>query len=326
MTEPIERVRISAHELMERYPPRWRDRNKRAVFAFACPPGTRYGGEVGFSRWAAMPLPEEVDLAVAEALLEQRPGFYDYEPVLEGAAEWHVNFADPDLFFAYASGLFAQDEMQVLEHPVLGALREALPELGCTARTVVAGAPTPVLVTGVERRLAVATEPDAERGRPRGLYGNAFAAAPVEAVLAATRRIEPPTITNLIAMAAPRPGSGTYRAEEITDVLVTASTGFRAAALESARLRPQGPVVVHSGFWGCGAFGGNRTLMVTLQAIAAAMAGLTRLVLHIGGPEGEEPVAQARELLTELRPVSRVSDLVGRLVARGFPWGLSDGN
>jgi hypothetical protein len=66
--------------------------------------------------------------------------------------------------------------------------------------------------------------------------------------------------------------------------------------------------------------------MVTLQAIAAAMAGLTRLVLHVGGPEGEEPVAQARELLTELRPVSRVSDLVGRLVARGFPWGLSDGN
>ncbi len=32
--------------------------------------------------------------------------------------------------------------------------------------------------------------------------------------------------------------------------------------------------LIHTGFWGCGAFGGNRTLMVILQALAADLAGV----------------------------------------------------
>lgn len=43
------------------------------------------------------------------------PNFYDYQPESEdsSAVEWHVNFADPRLFAAYGSGLFAQDEIRV---------------------------------------------------------------------------------------------------------------------------------------------------------------------------------------------------------------------
>jgi hypothetical protein len=44
-------------------------------------------------------------------------------------------------------------------------------------------------------------------------------------------------------------------------VLATAFTGFSAARLESARLNPSPVVAIHTGFWGCGAFGGNRVLM-----------------------------------------------------------------
>lgn len=40
--------------------------------------------------------------------------------------EWWVNFADPILFVAYAGRLFAQDEIQVAEHPALGHLKEKL--------------------------------------------------------------------------------------------------------------------------------------------------------------------------------------------------------
>ena len=48
-------------------------------------------------------------------------GFYDYRLVLSapGAIEWDVNFADPHLFFACGGPLFAQDEIQVAEHPIL---------------------------------------------------------------------------------------------------------------------------------------------------------------------------------------------------------------
>ncbi|MEX1263094.1 MAG: hypothetical protein WEE66_04010 [Actinomycetota bacterium] len=44
------------------------------------------------------------------------------------------------------------------------------------------------------------------------------------------------------------------------------------------------------GFWGCGAFGGDRLLMTTLQSLAAEMAG------------------------------------IHRLAGLGFEWGVSDGN
>jgi hypothetical protein len=41
-----------------------------------------------------------------------------------------VNFADEHLFVAYASRLFAQDEIQVAEHPSLGHLKEKLVRKG----------------------------------------------------------------------------------------------------------------------------------------------------------------------------------------------------
>jgi hypothetical protein len=40
--------------------------------------------------------------------------------------EWYLNFAHYNLFCAYGGSLFAQDEMQVAEHPPLCSLREAL--------------------------------------------------------------------------------------------------------------------------------------------------------------------------------------------------------
>lgn len=75
--------------------------------------------------------------------------------------EWHVNFADPHLFVAYAGPLFAQDEMQVAEHPVLAALKQALDADGVDSRTDGDAGPTPVLVTGAERRVSIASDPTA---------------------------------------------------------------------------------------------------------------------------------------------------------------------
>lgn len=40
--------------------------------------------------------------------------------------DWHINFADFHLFGFYEGGLFAQDEMQVAEHPILGSIRDYL--------------------------------------------------------------------------------------------------------------------------------------------------------------------------------------------------------
>jgi hypothetical protein len=279
-----------------------------------------------------MALPATVDPARAADLLVVRDGFFDYQPLAgaQPAIEWHLNFADPNLFYAYGWAMFAQDEIQVAEHPVLASLREALVAEGLPARTVAAGRPTPVLVMGAERRVRIATDPRAERGGPSWLYGIAFAEAAAEEVRQATIPIDPPTITNVIALAAPFGGHGRYRREQIELALVTAYSGFRAAVLESQGVAGSDVrVVVHSGFWGCGAFGGNRVLMTMLQALAAEMAGLHLLVLHIGEPSGRESVVQATAILRDTMASTGPTDtaeLVSRIEGMGLEWGHSDGN
>ena len=53
--------------------------------------------------------------------------FYQYKPSTDAKeVEWYINFADSSLFFAYGTALFAQDEMQVAEHPSLASLRELM--------------------------------------------------------------------------------------------------------------------------------------------------------------------------------------------------------
>jgi hypothetical protein len=329
--EPLDRATFDAAELMAAHPPRLRHPNKQAVFEIACPPGSRPSGTVTWSRWPAAPLPSNVDASAAVRALEIREDHYDYVPVLDPAdgLDWHVNFADPTLFVAYGGPLFAQDEVQVAQHPVLASLVEALRADGRPDRTVDGharlGSPTPVLVLGAERRCHVATGPNAAEGRPTGLYGNAFDRAPIDVVRRATLRLDPPTRTNLVAIAAPTPGFGRYSRDEIEYVLRTAYTGFRAAVVETRRTRGDGArTVVHSGYWGCGAFGGNRTLMALLQVVAAGMAVLDALVFH-AGVGGSGPVRDAARRLEAIGPTG-TADLVERLVADGFEWGVSDGN
>lgn len=312
---------------MAEHPPVLRHPNKRLVFEIACPAGSAVSGTLTYTRWKAMPLPAEVAVRAAAERVEARDGLYDYAPVPAGAVHWHVNFADPELFVAYGSALFAQDEVQVAEHPVLGALREALVAEGRRAVTVQDRVPAPVLVRGVERRCRIETGRNAAEGRPDGLYGKAFAGASAEALRRAVTRLEPPTITNLIAMAAPAYGRGSYQAREVDFILTTAYTGFRAAVLESPGAGESVPmVVVHTGFWGCGAFGGNRVLMAALQALAAEMAGLHGMVLHTAGSAGAW--TQAKAMLGELdsRTPASVPALIQQLVARRLEWGVSDGN
>jgi len=244
-----------------------------------------------------------------------------------GSTSGHLQPHPSLLFYAYGSVLFAQDEMQSAEHPALGSLVEAL-HVG-SHRAVVEddSGPTPVLVTGVERRCEVAVDRNEAEGRPRGLYGNEFSAASAEVVRRATRRIDPPTISNLIAIAAPSYGMGAYTREQIERILVTAYTGFAAAVAESAAICADAPVVIHTGYWGCGVFGGNRVLMSLLQVLAAGMAGASRLVFHTAGPEGGAPFEEALGVIRDqLVPagIMTAEQVIDRVTTLGFMWGMND--
>ena len=191
--EPLQRRAYQAAELMRQHPGVLRNENKQVVFAIACPAGAVHSGRLEYSRWPEIPLrlPCAVDPVSAARLAVVRDGFYDYRPVLDPGVgvERHVNFADPNLFYAYGSALFAQDEIQVAEHPVLGSLREALVAEGRPTTTIANGRPTPVLVSGAERRVRIETARGTERGGPSWLYGMAFAGATADAVREATRSL-----------------------------------------------------------------------------------------------------------------------------------------
>ncbi len=322
MPELLLRRSWDAAALVAAHPPRFTHPNKLAVYDVACPPGAAHRGTVTVSRWAPATLPAAVG---ARAAIEERPGYYAYGTSAAGTITWHQNFADPVLFGFHAGALFAQDEMQVTEHPALASVRSALVAEG-HGWTADARGPTPVLVAGVERRCAVDTAPALERGRIQGLYGNRFGAAAPDVVRAATTRIEPPAVSNIVAIAAPPPSAGRYTADQIRRVLVTAYTGYAAVKAESEALAPGARVALHTGFWGCGAFGGDRVLMVTLQVLAAGLAGLDEVVLHLGDATGGRAVAEARRVLAGLEEGAAVGAVIEALGARGFVWGQSDGN
>jgi hypothetical protein len=309
-------------ELLRSHPPVLRHPHKRLVFDLACPRGAAHAGRIELTRWGAASLPSRADLAPVQVALV--PGYYDYAG--DDAGVWHVNFADPSLFVAYGSPLLAQDELQAAEHPLLGCLREALKAEHQPALTEEDRAPTPVLVAGVERRCAIDTAPHPDR--PGGLYGNRFAEATAETVRAAVRVIQPPTRTNLIAIAAPSGGWGTYRLEQLEGVEVTAATGFRGAVEESRRRWPGRPVEIRTGFWGCGAFGGNRVAMTLLQALAARLAGVDRIVFHAAddADAAREGLAALERVIAAGTPGESVSAILERVRELQYEWGESDGN
>lgn len=329
LPEPLERLTFDTATLVREHPPVLRHSNKLVVYTVACPEGSEHAGAIGYTRWPAMTLPGRIAPGAVVGHVKARHAIYQYERPedMPDSVEWYVNFADPLLFYAYGSGLFAQDEMQTAEHPALGSLVEALHVGSHRAVSEDDSGPTPVLVTGVERRCVVAIDADEAEGRPRGLYGNEFSAAPQDVVKRATTRIDPPTITNIIALAAPSYGVGPYTRETIERILVTAYTGFAAAVGESARIEPGKPVVIDTGYWGCGVFGGNRVLMSLLQMLAAGMAGVDRLVFHTIGPEGATPFEEALGILeSDFAPLGEIDsvELIDRVVTRGFMWGMND--
>ena len=331
MLEPLYRKTFDAEVLLRTHPPIFRHPHKAALFEIAYPDGSAVPRSIDVTRWSAH-FPKLLSLPTTLAS-EIRPDFYDYRPIgnSESVVEWHVNFADPRLFAAYGSALFAQDEMQVAEHPLLGSVREALLSDGLSAKTSDESGGTPILISNVERRIEVSTNADATDGRPSGLYGNRFATATLDVLLRATRRIEPPTYSNIIAMAAPSGGRGDYTEREIEYIFTTAYTAFAAVRQESATLSgAETETIIHSGFWGCGAFGGNRKLMIALQALAARAAEVSRLVIHAGDLTGTEVAERgldvADSLASRCGATSTLDTLVGRAVILGYRWRVSDGN
>ena len=331
MEKTIDELSIDGESLFKEYPPIWHDDNKLIVFEIAKSSGYPFNGKISYKRWPQFELPKRI-IYDNKLKFSAHPEVFKYaEQKDPKIVDWHLNFADPDLFVAYGSELLAQDEIQVAEHPILGSIREMLISKKCYAETVDDdGNPTPVTITGAQRRCVIDTQPNPKIGCPDGIYGNAFEIATEEQVRASTRTISPPTISNILAISAPSGGSGYYTVEDMLKVLNTAYTGFSCARKESERLVPENSkTLIHTGFWGCGAFGGNRTLMTILQCFAAELAKVD-LEFWAVNDSGVKVAAESYYKYSSIRYPKTINIItkifLNRLVARKYQWGESDGN
>ena len=127
-------------------------------------------------------------------------------------------------------------------------------------------------------------------------------------------------------------------------VLRKAYTGF-AAARHDATLG--GHTTIATGHWGCGAYGGNRSLTAMLQALAARLARV-ELIYHAFDEKGVTDVAEGLEELDRICSVVvarkfadpmaettsvygapnevKLDDIIKEIMACEYTWGVTDGN
>mmetsp|Transcript_344 Transcript_344/g.729 ORF Transcript_344/g.729 Transcript_344/m.729 type:complete len:351 (-) Transcript_344:191-1243(-) len=314
-------------ELARQYPPAWQHENKRIVARIAGD-DKQTPGSITVSRWKAdnhLPLTIVGDQVTS---VVPHKGFFSYNHPTPGEEDedddstmhWHMNFADP-LVFAHGEGpLLAQDELQIVEHPILCSIGKALQhtthdddELRNLTREQ--GVATPILVQGAPRRCRLLTD-------RYPIYGDHFAQASKEIMEEAVERIDIPMRSNIVAISAAAPSYGMYTVTQITHLLETAYAGFRACVLTAAGR----DVAIHTGHWGCGAYGGNKGLVAAIQIMAAGMAGVRTLHFWYG-PAAQDYTAlqHGMEVASRLHGTPTLRS-VQLLDSAGYSWGVANEN
>ncbi|KAK9811946.1 hypothetical protein WJX73_001922 [Symbiochloris irregularis] len=246
-------------------------------------------------RWGG-PCPVETTSKLA-TIIEVVSDPYQYTTGL-----WYLNFADMNLFGFYGSDLFAQDEVMCAEIPVLMAVREALDKDALTASHTDNEA-TPVTITNVRHKVTV-----------RGVYGHEFRHLPWK-VIQNNLDLDD-TLVNVVAAAAPR-GHGLYTEKQLIDIFTTAYRAFSAAVTHHSMDNGNDKIVLHTGHWGCGAFGGNKVVMAKLQVAAAQSAGVGRLVYHA--------MSEGALVESAVKGVPGGKQVIEQLLLEKHQWGVSNG-
>eukprot|EP01083_Nonionella_stella_P054730 144464_1 len=343
------RQSFDCKELMSSFPPKFKDGRKKAVFKTIVPNGAKdCFGTLIYARHSLIDLPSTIPdptdfirhrLVINANIFEYVRGNKD-----ESQQHFYVNFADANLFGFYKGSLFAQDEIMTLEHPILASLREQLlasKQAYCRGAIIILNA----LKHGHFAQNAL-----------NKIYGSKFARSTTEKVTKSVTICKPAMVDNVICIASVMGCQRKYKRAQIDKLLKTAYTGFNGAVCESAYQELKGKtkrkrrkscndtneektdtqqkeIIVHTGNWGCGAFGGNIEVHCMIQVIACVAAGVDRMVYHAVDQNSKtKAVHGCKVLLKELCP--KCKDKKGRLktklfiselLKRGYKWGTPNG-
>ncbi|CAF0721462.1 unnamed protein product [Adineta steineri] len=327
---------IKSRELYEKYPPNFKHENKIFIFDLLNKKHKYSPSEdksILITRWKPfVPFIETTNSI--QTKVSYHKDVFDYEPIgdKETTVEWYLNFANNDLFGYYGGRLLAQDELQVLECVELAALREYLVQTTNTVGSHTVGSsadnsksvPTPILISNVERVIDLNT---------KHIYGNAFADANKAQLTEAFRAVQPPQIVNLIAIEAPSHGEGSYTYDQIHFILSTSYTGFKAAQILANKTHSMNNhqsssktlrTIIHTGWWGCGAYGNNRQMMLITQMLAAQWAQIDEIIFHTQTDEHQDDINQADNIFKKLIEVKEVKEVIDEIVKLNLQWEKSN--
>lgn len=333
----IGQLSVKCEELMRDFPPKYDNPRKKAFYEKAAFCHRNQKGIIKISRVEfSYEKAGEILMKKNDFDLKWTPKFYDYQN--DGKTEndyvWYVNFADPVLFGYYDGDLFVQDEIQTLEMPLLASSMHYLDSLNdenfktLTVETVLdietltkKKKPKPYLLENVPHWISVNTMPKLKDGSTVSIYGRNFRTASDEAIENGLNVVQEEIRRNIIAIAAPV-GRDSYKKNEIFQILETLISSFSAAVKQTKEKRVE-RCVIHSGNWGCGAFGGNLELAYLCQLFAASVCGVDELHLH---GCNESVLQKAKEKYKEIKDEIRVHEVVDFLMKQNYQWNESDGN
>jgi hypothetical protein len=177
----------------------------------------------------------------------------------------------------------------------------------------------------------------------KDIYGNLFAKATEEQLEKAFRPVDPHQVVNLIAIEAPSYGEGCYTRDQINYILTTCYTGFKAAqvlgnkthamntgnsAPNQRRASQSGTntfrTIIHTGWWGCGAYGNNRQMMLITQILAANWAQIDRIVFHTQTKEHQKDIDDATEVVEKLFHGKQINEIVDEIFNLNLEWDKSN--
>jgi hypothetical protein len=166
-----------------------------------------------------------------------------------------ANFGDPEIFVGAQRGLFAQDEVQIAEHPALNHLKNYFntnKKAGKINRSEFQAA----LITGAKRY-----------GSFKGqYYGKKFALAKPEQFKGDLTILKKPRKSKIAIIVAPRgPDKTPYSKKDLEKLLYPVITVLTAIKQKYSNKK----IVFHTGNWGAGAFGGSHKAAAIMQLLAA---------------------------------------------------------
>lgn len=321
MKQQLVSITLDIQDLIKNYPPEYSCDNKKTKYEEAFAIHKKQTGKISVSRWKFAE--SQSPLTKNDVSVKFRDEYFSYDDADSADTKvYYLNYADPNLFGYYDSDLFAQDEIQTLEHPLLGSVMEYIDKNETSvlkSLTEENGEPTPYIVEGAPYWLKVVTNPILPTGETLNLYGRNFCRASKEILDIAVKPIKEERANNIIALAAPALGSGEYKRKQIEQILKAVIASF-SAALSLADTKK---CVIHTGNWGAGAFGNNRELIYLAQLIGASVAGGAELVFHA---IDEDDFAEAQKKFAQWNGSADFAECVDFFVNQHYHWASGDGN